>query len=203
MSGRTARPNPSSQPLLQQPSGPYSRAPPDTSVRYGDPHRRPPANSQRSYYDIAPSEKRGYSQGQSRQEPSDQGKRLNLVKLEQKDFPDFIFGNLVAVSPSDYHPSQVNSILYIMLKNLCVCTAKTHPSIEQGQIGIPRVQREWADMSITDTSVEAEKYDPFQEDGPRFLGSVTVVASFTKLANMTETAYDQDKLQERFTKVVG
>ena len=201
MNGRTARPNPSSQPLFQQSSGPYSRILSDTFDRYVDPQRRPPANSLGSYHDGVPSEKHNHFQEQSRQEPSDQKKWLKPIQLKQEDFPEFVFGNLVAVSPLDYHPSQVNSDLYVMLKNLYVCTAKTHDRIGKRQIGIPKIPREWAGISRLDPPIEVEEYDPFQESGPRFLGSVKAEASFTSKMNMTETLYDQDELQEYFTKV--
>lgn len=200
MFGRNPRPTPPSQPLPQQPSGPYSRIPPGTSDRYGDPHRRPPASNQGSYYDGAPPEKRDYSRGQSRQAPSDQIKKLKPVALDENEF---IFRNLVAVSPLDYHPSQVNSDFYVIIKKFYVCTARTYDRISQGEIGIPGVPRTWAGISLQDPTVEVEKYDPFQEGGPRYLGSVRADVSFTHRTKTTETPYDQDELEHYFIKVRG
>ena len=45
-----------------------------------------------------------------------------------------------------------------------------------------------------------KKYDPFQEGGPRYLGSLDAEISFATKRE-TEDPYDQDELQQYFTRV--
>ena len=199
MFGRNPRPTPPNQPTSQQPSSPYSRIPPGSSDRYGAPQGRPPPNSQRPYYDGTPPEKLDYSRGQSRQGPGGQAWQLQPAKS-----PDdmFTYGNLVAVSPFDFPPSQVSSDSsdsYVILNDLYVCTARMRDGFPQGHISLSDIQRSWAQISLQDT-VYVKKYDPFQERGPRFLGSLDAEVSFAGKKE-TETPYDQDELQQHFTKV--
>ncbi len=196
MFGRNPRPAPPSQPTSQQPSGPYSRIPPGSSDRYGAPHGRPPPSSQRPYYDGVPPEKLDYSRGQSRQGPGGQTWQLQPAKS-----PDdiYTYGNLVAVSPFDFPPSQVSSDSYVILNDLYVCTARVRDGFPQGHISLSDIQRSWAQISLQDT-VYVQKYDPFQEGGPRYLGSLDAEVSFAGKKE-TETPYDQDELQHHFTKV--
>lgn len=196
MFGRNPRPTPPSQPSTQQPSGPYSRIPPANSDRYRDPHGHPPASSQRPYYDGAPPEKHEYSRGQSRQGPGGQTWQLQPTKLKNERFT---FGNLIAVSPFDFPPSQASSDFYVILNDLYVCTAKTEDGFAQGQIGLSEPQRSWTQISLQDT-VYVKKYDPFQEGGPRYLGSIDAEISFATRKE-TEDPFDQDELQQYFTKV--
>lgn len=191
MFGRNPRPAPPSQIPSQQPPGSYSRIPPGNSDRYGD-----PVNTQRPYYDGASTEKRDYSRGQSRQGPGGQTWQLQPAKSPADSFT---FGNLVAVSPFDFPPSQVRSDSYVILNDLYVCTARIHDGFPQGHISLSDIQRSWAQISLQDT-VFVKKYDPFQEGGPRYLGSLDVDVSFAGKKE-TETPYDQDELQQHFTKV--
>lgn len=195
MFGRNSRPTPN-QPPSQQPSGNYNRIPPGSSDRYGDPHGRPPAHSHRPYYDGAPPEKHEYSRGQSRPGPGGQTWQLQPAKSPN---PSFTYGNLVAVSPFDFPPSQVGSDAYLILNDLYVCTARTLDGFPQGQISLSDFQRSWAQISLQDT-VYVKKYDPFQEGGPRYLGSLDAEVSFAGKKE-TEAPYDQDELQQHFTKV--
>lgn len=196
MFGRNPRPTPPTQPSSQQPSSPYSRIPPGSSDRYGDPHGRPPAKNQRPYYDGAPPEKHEYSRGQSRQGPGGQTWQLQPVKSPENKF---IYGNLVTVSPFDFPPISGSSGSYVILNDLYVCTARTLDGFPQGQIGLSEFQRSWAQISLQDT-VYVKKYDPFEEGGPRYLGSLDAEVSFASRKE-TETPYDQDELQQHFTRV--
>lgn len=196
MFGRNPRPTPPSQPpSQQQPSGPYSRIPPGSSDRYGGPHGRPPANSQRPYYDGAPPDKHEYSRGQSRQGSGGQTWQLQPTKSPEESYT---YGNLVAVSPFDFPPSQVSSDFYVILNDLYVCTARTSDGFAQGHISLSDIQRTWAQISLQDT-VYVKKYDPFQEGGPRYLGSLDAEISFATKRE-TEDPYDQDQLQQYFTR---
>lgn len=196
MFGRNPRPTPPTQPSSQQPSSPYSRIPPGSSDRYGDPHGHPPAKNQRPYYDDAPPEKHEYSRGQSRQGPGGQTWQLQPVKSPENKF---IYGNLVTVSPFDFPPNSGSSSSYVILNDLYVCTARTLDGLPQGQIGLSEFQRSWAQISLQDT-VYVKKYDPFEEGGPRYLGSLDAEVSFASRKE-TETPYDQDELQQHFTRV--
>lgn len=196
MFGRNSRPTPPTQPSSQQPSGSYSRIPPGSSDRYGDPHCRPPVNNQRPYYDGAPPEKHEYSRGQSRQGPGGQTWQLQPAKSPD---PKFTYGNLVAVSPFDFPPSQGSSDSYVILNDLYVCTARTLDGFPQGHISLSDFQRSWAQISLQDI-VYAKKYDPRQGGGPRYLGSLDAEVSFAGKKE-TETPYDQDELQQHFTRV--
>ena len=195
MFGRNPRPTPPSHPP-QQPSVSYNRIPQASSDRYGDPQGRPLAGSQRPYYDAAPPEKHEYSRGQSRQGPGGQTWQLQPAKLRNERFT---FGNLVAVSPFDFPPSQGSLNFYVILNNLYVCTARTEDSFAQGQIGLSEPQRSWTQISLQDT-VHLKKYDPFQEGGPRYLGSLDVEIGFAT-SRETEDPFDQDELQQYFSKV--
>lgn len=198
MFGRNPRPTPPSQPPSQQPSGPYSRIPQGSSDRYGDPHDRPPASSQRPYHGSAPPEKHEYSRGQSRQGPGGQTWRLQPVKSPDENYT---FRNLVAVSPFDFPQSQFGSNFYVILNDLYVCTARTTDGFPQGHISLSDPQRSWAQISIQDT-VYVKKYDPFEEGGPRYLGSLDAEVGFAGRKE-TEEPYDQDELQQHFAKVRG
>ena len=196
MFGRNPRPTPPSQAPPQQPSVSYNRIPQASSDRYGDPQGRPLAGGQRPYYDGAPPEKHEYSRGQSRQGPGGQTWQLQPAKLKNERFA---FGNLVAVSPFDFPPSQGSPNFYVILNNAYVCTARTEDSFAQGQIGLSEPQRSWTQISLQDI-VHLKKYDPFQEGGPRYLGSLDVEIGFAT-SRETETPFDQDELQQYFSKV--
>ncbi len=152
------------------------------------PPSRPAANSQRPYYDGASPEKHEYSRGQAWQ-----------LQPAKSPNPNFTYGNLVAVSPFDFSPPQANSEFYLILNNLYVCTARALDGFPQGQISLSDFQRSWAQISLQDT-VYVKKYDPFQEGGPRYLGSLDAEVSFAGKKE-TESPYDQDELQQHFTKV--
>lgn len=195
MFGRNPRPTQPSQPPPQQPAVSYNRIPQASSDRYGDPQGRPLGGSQRPYYDGAPPEKHEYSRGQSRQGPGGQTWQLQPAKLRNERFT---FGNLVAVSPFDFPPSQGSPNFYVILNNLYVCTARTEDSFAQGQIGLSEPQRSWTQISLQDI-VHLKRYDPFQEGGPRYLGSLDVEIGFAT-SRETEDPFDQDELQQYFAK---
>lgn len=173
-----------------QPARPYSRIPPDGS------HSRPNPSEQRPYYDSAPPEKQGYSQGQSRQGPGrDQVWQLKPAKALGR----LPYENVSAVSPFDF-PQSRGGDFYLILNDLYVCTARQSDGFPQGQISLSDIQRSWAGISLQDM-VYAKMYDPFQEGGYRYLGSLDAEISFAASKKETEAPYDQDELQQTFTKV--
>ena len=85
-----------------------------------------------------------------------------------------------------------------MLNDLYVCTARTLDGFPQGRIGLSDSQRSWAQISLQDT-VNVKMYDR-QEGGPRYLASLDTEVSFAGKKE-TETPYDQEELQQHFTRV--
>ena len=80
-----------------------------------------------------------------------------------------------------------------------MCTARVLDNFPQGQISLSDFQRSWASISLQDV-VSVNLYDPFQEAGHRYLGSLDVEVSFAGRKE-TEAPFDQDELQQIFTKV--
>ena len=107
---------------------------------------------------------------------------------------------MVAVSPFDFSHSRPGSDFYVILNDLYVCTARVLDNFPQSQISLSDFQRSWASISLQDT-VNVTLYDPFQEGGHRYLGSVDVEVSFAGRKE-TEAPLDQDELQQMFTKVI-
>ncbi|KAK4693932.1 vesicle-fusing ATPase, partial [Lecanoromycetidae sp. Uapishka_2] len=183
---RNPRPTPPRQTPSQQQSGPYSRIPEDGPNRHGAPQRRPVAG-----YDGGPQEKHEYSRGQGGQ----------IWQLQPAKSPgnQFIYGNLVAVSPFDFPPARGgNSEFYLILNDLYVVTARQLDGFPQGQISLSDFQRSWASISLQDT-VYVKQYEPFQEGGHRYLGSLDAEVSFAGKKEI-EAPLDQDELQQMFTK---
>lgn len=50
-------------------------------------------------------------------------------------------------------------------------------------------------------TVQVQLYDPFQEGGHRYLGSLDAEVSFAG-RKTTETPFDQDELAQHFTRVL-
>ena len=188
---RNPRPTPSRQPPPQQASSPYSRVPQDAPDRYGG---RPPVN-ERPYYD-GTQEKHDYTREQSRQ-----GGQTWQLRPTKSPSTQFTYGNSVAVSPFDFPASRGSSEFYVILNDLYVCTARPLDGFPQGQISLSDFQRSWASISLQDT-VYAKLYDPFQEGGHRYLGSLDAELGFAGKKE-TDAPLDQDELQQIFTKVIA
>lgn len=106
---------------------------------------------------------------------------------------------MVAVSPLDFRQNQPGSDFYLILNDLFVCTARVLDNFQPGQISLSDFQRSWASISLQDI-VYVRLYDPFQEGGHRYLGSLDAEVSFAGKKE-TEAPFDQDELQQIFTKV--
>lgn len=124
---------------------------------------------------------------------------MQLWVLKSRD-ARFTYGNIVAVSPEDFPPSQVSSKLYVKLKNQFVCSAETSSGIAQGHIALSDPQRTWTVTSETH-KIDVEKYNPFQEGGLPYIGSLKVEVGFGVGKKTTDTEFDEDELQQHFTKV--
>lgn len=108
------------------------------------------------------------------------------------------------MSPFDFPASRDRSDFCILLNlhnETFVFTARLLDGFPQGEIGLSEPQRTWASISITDT-VDVTLYDPFQEGGNRFLGSLDVDIGFAGSRNNTDKPLDQDELAQHFTKVL-
>ena len=88
---------------------------------------------------------------------------------------------------------------YIMLNDLYVLTARQFDGFPQGQLSLSDPQRTWASISLQDV-VNVRLYDPFQEGGHRYLGSIDAEVGFAG-RKATEAPFDQDELATMFTKV--
>ena len=173
-------------PPRQQPppggAGSYSRIAPNSSDRYADPR----ASGR------APNEKYEHTRAASR------GGVLPLHPAKSPN-PTYIYGNMVAVSPNDFPQAHSGTDFYVILNDLYVSTARVLDGFPQGTISLSDFQRSWASISLQDT-VYVKHYDPFQEDGHRYLGSLDVEVGFAG-KKQTEAPFDQDELQQIFTKV--
>ena len=107
--------------------------------------------------------------------------------------------NRVAVSPFDFPPTRGGGDFYIMLNDLYVLTARQFDGFPQGQLSLSDPQRTWASISLQDV-VNVRLYDPFQEGGHRYLGSIDAEVGFAG-RKTTEALFDQDELATMFTKV--
>ncbi|KFX96831.1 hypothetical protein V490_03114 [Pseudogymnoascus sp. VKM F-3557] len=128
-------------------------------------------------------------------------KQLQLGKVEDKNTQDrYVFGNITAVSPQDFPPSQDGGDLYILVNRSHVVTARPTPGFPPGLIGLTGPQRSWCGISLTET-VLAELYDPFGEQGGQsYLAGMDVEIGFAA-RKTTETPYDQDMLEAYFNKL--
>lgn len=86
-----------------------------------------------------------------------------------------------------------------MLNDQYVLTARQFDGFPAGQLSLSDPQRTWASISLTDT-VNVRLYDPFQEGGHRYLGSIDAEVGFAGRKS-TEAPFDQDELASMFTKV--
>ena len=179
--------NPRPTPPRQQPQpgpGSYNRVPSDNSGRYGGSHG----------FDGSYQEKYDHTRGASRG-----GSQTWQLQPTKSPHNQFTYGNMVAVSPFDFPQSRPGSDFYLILNDLYVCTARVLDNFQQAQISLSDFQRSWASISLQDT-VNVKIYDPFQEGGHRYLGSLDAEVSFAGKKE-TDAPFDQDELQQFFTKV--
>ena len=111
----------------------------------------------------------------------------------------YTFGNIVAVSPQDFNPSQFGNDFYLMLNDMFVLTARPFEGFMRGQISLSDPQRTWMQISLQDT-VHVRIYDPFYEGGDRYLGNVDLEVGFAGRKSTTEQL-DQDELAKVFIQV--
>lgn len=112
----------------------------------------------------------------------------------------YAFGNLVAVSPSDFPPSRDGSDIYVLINGRYVLSARPTQGCQPGEIGLTDAQRTWAGITLGPQDVVAvEPYDAFSRGGQTYLGSIEVEVGFAA-RKTTDTPYDQDELAAQFKK---
>lgn len=113
--------------------------------------------------------------------------------------PQLVYGNVVAVSPFDFPPSRDGVDFHIIINDMFVLSARPMDGFPAGQLSLSDPQRTWASISLMDT-VDVRLYDPFQEGGHRYLGSMDVEISFAGKKG-TDVPLDQDELAQSFIRV--
>lgn len=111
---------------------------------------------------------------------------------------NYTFGNLVAVSPSDFPPTRDGLDLLLLVNGLFVLSARPYPNFPPGHISMSDPQRTWAGVAFTD-SVDVQIYDPFSQGGQAYLGSTDIEVGFAGKKRV-ETPYDQDDLGNAVAK---
>lgn len=107
---------------------------------------------------------------------------------------EFIFANVCGVSPQDVGQQHEDS--YLLINNQFVVSARPHPQVPRGQIGLNDFQRTWMQVALTDT-VEAELYDPFRQGKKAYVGNMDVEIGYaTRSAPPNVPPFDQDQLAE-------
>lgn len=89
--------------------------------------------------------------------------------------------------------------MYLLINDNFVFTARPHPRLDRGQIGLSDPQRTWASISLQDV-VHVQIYDPFAQGGQSYLGALDVEVGFAGKKS-TEAPYDQDELANHFVRV--
>ncbi len=195
-----------SQPAREQQRQPQPPRYDSPGAGHDDPRRQQyPDPRQQQYGQQPPMPQRGMPQPQ--RQPVDRkpvhniSKILRPAKLDDKNLQDqYVYGNITAVSPADFPPSQDGSDLYIMVNGKYVVTARPTPSFPPGHIGLTGPQRQWCQVSLTE-EVRADSYDPFSSQGGQsYLAAMDVDIKFAG-RKMTEIPYDQDVLTEYLDKL--
>ncbi|KAI9661265.1 MAG: transport between ER and Golgi ATPase protein [Bathelium mastoideum] len=128
------------------------------------------------------------------------GGRTVVLMPDKSPGHEYTYRNLVAVSPADIPPTREGPDVYLLLNGAFVTTARPMDGYPQGKIGLNEFQRKWMGLAFSD-SVQAEVYDPFNQGGRAYLGSIDADVGFAGTKNTTEKPFDQDELAAKFTQV--
>ncbi|KAK3902578.1 P-loop containing nucleoside triphosphate hydrolase protein [Staphylotrichum tortipilum] len=117
----------------------------------------------------------------------------------------YIFSNLVAVSPNDFPPNRDGSDLYIRIsgdkiRGSFVVMARPTPGYPDGRISLSDPQRTWCGIGMLD-EFYGELYDPFSQGPDAYLGSIDVEVGFASRKNTANITYDQDELAALTVKI--
>ncbi|CAD6442219.1 b9934382-b7ff-4149-967a-0f18a6251a6b [Sclerotinia trifoliorum] len=126
--------------------------------------------------------------------------QLNIAKIEDKTKANlYIFGNLSAVSPTDFPHNPDGSDIYLILNGMFVVTARPLDGFPQGCISLSDPQRTWCNVGMLDP-IAAETYDPFIQGPSAYLGALDVEVGFASAKKVSDMPYDQDELAAVFIK---
>lgn len=112
---------------------------------------------------------------------------------------ELIFANLSAVSPHDV-PSRDGGDVYLLINGTFVVSARPHPQVQPGQIGLNDFMRTWMRIALTDI-VAVEQYDPFRQGDRGYLGKMDIEVGFAGNRPQACDPIDQDELANAVTKV--
>ncbi|KAF2173856.1 hypothetical protein M409DRAFT_16126 [Zasmidium cellare ATCC 36951] len=139
-----------------------------------------------------------YSEDRRAPPPQPQQSRGGRMQLRPVNSPaELIVFNVCTVSPYDVPPSR-DGETYLLLQGKYVLTARPHPSIEGGAIGLNQIQRRWMNVALADV-VDAEIYDPFRQGKQCYLGNMDIEIGFATNKALSE-AVDQDELADAVIK---
>lgn len=105
---------------------------------------------------------------------------------------ELIFSNVAAVSPQDIGGSRED--VYLLINGQYALSARPHPAVQRGQIGLNEFQRTWMQVAFTDV-IEAERYDPFRQGKRVHLGNMDVEIGFAGKTS-SPNPFDQDELAD-------
>ena len=191
--------DPQQHPRPAQPQPKLPPRPSEASDRYRDAqYRRAPSDYSPGYGNGLPQEKHGYSRNSSRSGPAGQTWHLSPTKNPK---PQFLYYNIVPVSPFDFPPAQHSPQGFYISINGFVLTARQDDGFQQGMVGLSDFQRSWAGIALSDT-LTVTLYDPFQDGGQHhFLGSLDAEIGYASSKKETDQPFDQDELQMVFTNM--
>ncbi|KAK3344335.1 P-loop containing nucleoside triphosphate hydrolase protein [Lasiosphaeria hispida] len=217
MPDRPAQRPPGGNPQGYEASRGPAGAPPGGYNNYGtgSPGRPGPGAGAGGYGGGAPSPGAGYggsygaepkAPGYGQPAPLARQVALRLAKVEDKNLQtQYIFGNISAVSPSDFPPNRDGTDdIYIklsgrQLRGEFVVTARPLPGFPSGCISLSDPQRTWCGVGMMD-EVAGELFDPFLQGGPAYIGSLDIEVGFASLKKLVDAPYDQDVLADLFIK---
>lgn len=113
---------------------------------------------------------------------------------------ELIFANLCALSPQDIPASRDGGDAHLLINGQYVLSARPHPQVQRGQIGMNDFQRTWMQVALTDI-VEVELYDPFRQGSQSYLGNMDIEVGFAGTKNPQVPPIDQDELADAVIKV--
>lgn len=87
-----------------------------------------------------------------------------------------------------------------MINGKYVLSARPHPQVQRGQIGLNDFQRTWMQVALTDI-VEVEQYDPFRQGAQSYLGNMDIELGFAGTRPQQAPPFDQDELADAVIKV--
>jgi vesicle-fusing ATPase len=109
----------------------------------------------------------------------------------------YALSNIVAVSPLDFKD---RDDFYILVDGQFVLTARATEGCRPGEIGFTDAQRTWMSIGLGPSeTVQVRHYEMFSDGAKGYLGNTDVQLGFAS-KKTTEAPYDQEQLQDLFTR---